>query len=230
MKIFLIIVIIIAGFGSVIYQYSIFNNDDVVVESKSKSLETENDSDDVVKTSTPVLNNKISTETIDGEVVYTYTSNELGISFQFVEYAMISPDIKEIGNRIVFGENYGWIDVFEKNPAVSFEDAIKKTFLNGRDAKDCWVEMDESPSEAGGVNQYLSAKISFPVPENNQGDPWWVYGENCSKYADSTGVQYFLYNPLVPDKFIFVENGQGVIAFAPKQYKSHHYSYTIKIF
>lgn len=229
MKIFLIIVIIILGFGSAICQYSIFNNDDVVVESESKSLETENNSDDVVKTNTPVLNNKITTENIDGEVVYTYTSNELGISFQFVEYAMISPDIKEIGNRIVFGENYGWIDVFEKNPAISFEDAIKETFLGGSDAKDCWVEMDESLSEAGGVNQYLSARISFPAP-TNQDDPWWVNGGNCSEYSDLNTVRYFLYNPLVPDKFIFVENGQGVIAFAPKQYEPHHYAYTIKIF
>ncbi|HPI67409.1 MAG TPA: DUF333 domain-containing protein [bacterium] len=134
-----------------------------------------------------------------------YYSQNLGIGFTYLDHADRKPVvIIEKDNKISVDDQS--IEVFEKDPVASLEQAIKDKFLKGYNPADCFVKMQEKSEQV--LANYMVAVISYP-PADNPDDPWWQNSEKCPKnYSATNGIQYFLMNREVPDRFLFVKVGQ----------------------
>ena len=99
------------------------------------------------------------------------------------------------------------IEVFDKSPTQTIQEAITEKFLNGYNTNDCFVVTYGTTKLS---SEYVYLGISYP-PSTNPNDPW----ENISKcprsYSELNGVRPFIFNPQVPDKYIFIELGQDSI-------------------
>lgn len=185
----------------------------------------------IPKEEVSALENKVETKTnpepIEKDDTKTYFSDKLGVSFSYrrVNIGDPLPTITEKGNQIIVAEQ-SIITVFKKEPKQSLEEAIATTFLNGYDAKKCWVTKYNDV----GLYGYEYAGITYPKDDIN-GDPAWTHVEEfCPiNFAEINAIRYFLYNPDTPDRFLFVDNGQSAAAAAPAQYPNEDFSYTIKI-
>lgn len=134
-----------------------------------------------------------------------YYSEKLGVGFTYLSYGPEQPvSVVEKDNKISISDQT--IEVFEKDPAVSLEKAIEDRFLQNYKPVDCFVKISETSEQK--IGNYVSATISYP-PAKNPEDPFWVNSENCPKnYSETNGMQYFLMNKDVPDRFLFVRIGQ----------------------
>lgn len=132
-------------------------------------------------------------------------SDSLGVGFTFLAW----PDgpaiaVVESGNTISILDQT--IEVFDKDPGISFQQAIEERFLAGYDPADCFVVLADSNEQ--GISTYHAAIISFPKTEDAD-SPWWANADYCpADYSETNGLQYFLYNEDVPAKFLFVRIGQ----------------------
>lgn len=151
-----------------------------------------------------------------------YYSDKLGVGFTYVPSASgYSPvTVTEISNKIYVhaadldptqGQS---IEVFPKDPKLTLQEAIKAKFLVGYDPKDCFVKTyDQAPENPDpGLPNYAFAGISFPLG-NDANEPWWQNAGKCpANYSETNGIQYFVMNKDVPNKFAFVVVGQDSIA------------------
>ncbi len=147
-----------------------------------------------------------------------YYSKALGVGFTYALDSRQAPtgaELKtnEIGTKIYLHysnekpEEGQSVEVFQKDPAVSFADAISQKLLAGYDPKKCFVV-----TETSSIPGYAKAEISFP-PNPTADGPWFGGAAGCpADYSQTNGVQYFLANPAVPGKYIFVKMGQYSIA------------------
>ena len=148
-----------------------------------------------------------------------YYSEKLGVGFTYLEATDIKGadvTVTEIGSKIYVHlsnenpEEGKSIEVFTKDPDISFHKAIENKFLVGIDPKDCFVSTNDVREPK--LLNYISAEISFPYSTDPNG--WWgLNSDRCPEYYSETkGVQYFLMNNDVAGKFLFVKLGQDVIA------------------
>lgn len=157
---------------------------------------------------TPTLDNQIG-------VSRTFTSPNLGISFQYVKYPdkNSTANVKEEGNRVyvymnnAVAESGQFVEVFNKNPDETFEASIRRQVLANFPSAQCKIEISRSNIYSGG---YV-AEISYPAPtDSNQ--PVFANMELCNKnYDKSNGIRYFLYDANYPDKFLYFDIGQYAI-------------------
>lgn len=174
-----------------------------------------------------------------------YISDALGVGFS---YEPISTDllshvkVSEIGSKIfVYHENdtpeQGQsIEVFEKDPNISFQQALENKFLTGFDPKNCFIKIYENSAEQNHLlANYVQAGISFP-PSTDPNEPGWINNEKCpANYSETNDIRYFLYNKDVPGKYVFIKVGQdsittdGTPADPTTGFYGHNWSASIKI-
>lgn len=140
-----------------------------------------------------------------------YYSPSLGLGFTYRPDTEFNPVISESAGKVAVGSQS--VEVFAKDPASSLEQAIAERFLVGYDPTDCFVqEYQPAPGESLPAG-YQAAVISFPPPADPS-EPWWQNSAKCpSGYSQANSRQYFLMNPEVPDKFVFLSLGQAPAVF-----------------
>ena len=145
-----------------------------------------------------------------------YFSERFGIGFTY-EYGD-SLTITEIGNKIYLHgikqepEGGNSIEVFAKDPNESISEAIEGRFLKGYNPEDCYVVIDDVPSEFDLRSGYMFASISYPPPDDPEA-PWFENSSKCPvNYSATNAAQYFLFNTDVPTKYLFLQTGQDSIA------------------
>jgi putative hemolysin len=136
-----------------------------------------------------------------------YYSEKLGVGFTYLNYNYASKTpvtILEKDNKISVDTQT--IEVFEKDPSLTLAAAIEEKFLKGYNSADCWVKSKETSEQ--NLESYISATISYPPAENSE-EPFFENSKKCPQlYSETNGMQYFLMNKDVPDRFLFVRIGQ----------------------
>lgn len=170
---------------------------------------------------------EIKKKSADTKLFY---SDRLGVGFTYTSFSpddhthLPTDEVKAIeqGNKIYLDyigrtdHNYS-VEVFTKDPKLTLEEAISKQFLSGYSPKDCFVKsysvttslhsavMNFAPPTS---TNYVSAGISFPMTTDpNYDGPWWENNKCPAHYSESNVIQYFMMNPAVPNKFVFVKDG-----------------------
>ena len=158
-----------------------------------------------------------------------YYSEKLGVGFTYRLPEGLSPDIYEVpvleeGNGVVIGypEKKGTpasgrksLQVFNKDPKDTLEQAITKEFLQGVDSKKCFAQKYENEYLSKENPQYKYAEI-FYTP--TQGEEVGINNgiENCPEkihdYVRTNASLFFLEDNRVPSKYIFVVIGKESIA------------------
>lgn len=144
-----------------------------------------------------------------------FVSEELGISFSVLnENSFDRLEIERTGNRVlIYNEESEkkpgqWVEVFEKEPNKTIEDAITEDFLTGYDPKDCFLNELDYNDESNSTKRLI---IDYPEPED-QNQPFWTNRELCPEvYSKTNGVSYFYYDSDTPDKYAFFSIGQAAI-------------------
>lgn len=143
-----------------------------------------------------------------------FSSVDLGIAFNYLpEYDNLKINTLEKDNRVYIFESKlnaqdgQFVEVFKKDPGDSLAEAVRKKFLAGKSANDCFV-VDSQAVFSNYPANYKAVEISFPKPTDDQ-EPWWGRGDACSsEYAETNGIRYFLGDINHPDKFLFFDIGQ----------------------
>ena len=160
----------------------------------------------------------------------TYTSAKLGIKFTYESKPVetFEVTVTERDNKIFLHgtsetpEQGKMVEVINKNPNYSLKQAIEEQFLRTVKSDDCFVEVIQQAAEDTRPNNYEFAIISYPPPTDT-GAPFWQNRDKCHQtYSKTNDVRYFMYNPSVPNKMVFLILGQdsittdGVVS-APEQ-------------
>lgn len=161
-----------------------------------------------------------------------YYSEKLGVGFTYASpYPGVAVDISESGD--IINVNGQTIEVFIKDPGITFQQALEQRFLQGYSGKDCFIQVGAETEQ--GIIEYVRADISYPIPdESDETSSWWENAAKCPEnYSRTNGIQYFLMNEKVPGKFIFVRIGQDSAASdgTPKRADGggYNWSHSIRI-
>lgn len=149
-----------------------------------------------------------------------FSSDKLGISFLYAKLGetgnnSTKVNVREIGNKVyVYVNNIAnakpesgqYVEVFQKNPTDSLEQAIKKQFLSGISENDCFIRIS---TDKNLPSNFTKATIGYPLPTNTNEQPAFYYGEKCPEnYRESNGISYFLADKNNPNKFLYFSIGQ----------------------
>jgi hypothetical protein len=159
-------------------------------------------------------------ETTISTTAKSYTSDKLGISFTYEprSYGNFEVTVTEKDNKIyVHGTNEDpvtlgkVIEVFDKPSGQSLIEAIKERFLKNYSATDCFAEAIIQAPDDPHPDNYVFAEISYPPPTDST-QPFWQNADKCpAQYSKTNAVQYFMMNPDVPNKYVFLKLGQDSI-------------------
>ena len=168
-------------------------------------------------TNTPTPTVNLSSSIQDTGVVNQkrYTNPQAGISFIFpASFAGETLDIKEVGNKIyLYDTKYPftqgqYIEVFQKNPAYTLDQAIQKQFLTNISPKDCFVKDAKPDQGANFPANYQVKTLGYPVDPNSD-LPFFAQPNKCpAQYAETNGMLYFLGDTKHPKIFLFFSIGQ----------------------
>jgi hypothetical protein len=157
-----------------------------------------------------------------------FYSPKLGVGFTYSLLEGFSSDIYEVpvleeGNGVVIGypEKKGTppsgrksLEVFNKDPKDTLEQAITKEFLSGVDAKKCFTQKYENEYLSKKNPQYKYAEIFYAPTQVEEGINNGI--ENCPEkihyYVRTNATLFFLEDTRVPSKYVFVVIGQESIA------------------
>ena len=209
-----IVIVLLVGIASYFgYQTYQLKKQLIVQPTPSQAI---TDINDPASTSTPTP----STPTDPN--IKTFTSQKLGVTFNYQEKYVGSDETvstKEIGNRVyVYSSAIGqpdqgqYVEVFNKNPQQSFEDAIKGTILQGYSESDCLIQISNSNPTGSKYQLPTNYEIArIDVPHSGTED-MEIIGQKFAKcprtYASSGGLAYFLFDSTHPDKYVFFSIGQ----------------------
>jgi hypothetical protein len=160
-----------------------------------------------------------------------FYSSKLGVGFTYSLLDGFSSDkyevpVAEEGNGVIIGypEKKGTpasgrksLQVFNKDPKDTLEQAITKEFLQGVDSKKCFAQKYEKEYLSKENTQYKYAQI-FYTP--TQGEEVVINNgiENCPEkihdYVRTNASLYFFEDTRVPSKYVFVIIGQESIAYS----------------
>lgn len=139
-------------------------------------------------------------------------SRILSIKEKDSKIAIIDQNSENLGDKI-FENADADIEVFTKDPKDTLGQAISKEFLTGVDSKKCFATKSTYGEQ---LESYIYAVISYaPTPGSdvviNNGI------KNCPKEAQpyatrDDGIQFFLEDPKVPYKYLYLRIGQGAFA------------------
>lgn len=143
--------------------------------------------------------------------IKTFTSQKLGITFQYQEKSKGSSETvatQEIGNKVyvyssIMKPDQGqYVEIFDKSPSDTLEQAITKTILAGYSVSDCPLITD--PKNPSKIMLGLPDAATQNGMENAQ-----PYLDKCPKgYVSFGGLAYFLADSNHPTKFAFFSIGQ----------------------
>ncbi len=145
-----------------------------------------------------------------------HISEKFGITFTYLKNQ--SPEranaieVLEENTKIYIGGKEGqWVEVFDKNPKDSLEEAIRKRILTNYSPTDCFVEKSKITNSSYPPT-FEQAHISFPKT-NDENDP---FSESTAKkcpsdYRETNGIRFFLQDNNFPNKFFFFSIGQYAI-------------------
>lgn len=158
----------------------------------------------------------------DPSLYKTFTSPDLGISFQYQTGAVDTPvNVKQIGNKIYLYVNYTsqdnptkgkYVEVLTKDSNESLTDAIKKQFLQNYSLEDCPIvtaNLDKRTIDKS--NEYLQITIPGALNSSTSMKEIQTEAKRCPSpytYDAHTGIVYFMADPKHPDKFAFFKLGQ----------------------
>lgn len=155
----------------------------------------------------------------------TYTSEKLGISFNYLEKNNgLEPIIlvKEIGNKVYLYPSNGsvdsgqYVEVFNKKLEDSLITAINNTILTGYSSTDCVATpLTENPISNSPAlpSSYLLASIQLPKTDADSPEDLVPLYNKCPKtYTTFGGISYFLMDQNHPSKFVFFSIGQYAIS------------------
>ncbi|MEK7586805.1 MAG: hypothetical protein AAB453_02975 [Patescibacteria group bacterium] len=148
-----------------------------------------------------------------------FTSEKFGVRFQYMSYDPKSDSkyfIEESDDNIFIrpineGSKYPFIMIFYKNVNESFMHAVTRIGFVDNKKDDCKIV----PA------RYINHKLGYETLQiksiSNQQDSI----TSCqSKYSRDWSVGYFLYNPSVSTKLLFIEDGQDPFPSEPELYIS----------
>lgn len=161
-----------------------------------------------------------------------FYSEKLGVGFTYNLLEGFSPDTYEVpvseqGNGVVIGypEKKGTsasgrksLEVFNKDPKDTLEQAITKEFLQGVDSKKCFAKKyTDGDSSGKQLEGYTYAELSYaPTPGSDAVINNGI--ENCPekihRYVRTNASLYFFEDTRVPSKYVFVVIGQESIAYS----------------
>jgi hypothetical protein len=190
----------------------------LLLQNNTKKLkDSETVKDQVLKPSiTPFVKDLSSTKTnTDLPNQKLYTNPKLGISFKFSDKTTGKPvDVKETGNRIyVYFTKYPYtqgqyVEVFDKNPSETLDQAIKNQFLTNISLNDCFIKTGIADKEAKFPSNFEVKTLGFPTDLNSD-IPAFAQANKCPvPYAETNGISYFLGDTMHPGKFFFFSIGQ----------------------
>ena len=164
-----------------------------------------------------------STDVIDSVTnVGTYTSHALGITFQY-QNNPAPVRIAENGNTIKVDGGATTIQVFKKDPSVTLQQAIQQTFLTGYDPTKCYVKVSSTPFF--GDSEYTTASINYPIYDGDIGSEPGTCNDN---YESGDFLSYFVYDPMHPNEFAYVNDGQSPDVMAPTPNQNSNFDYTLR--
>jgi hypothetical protein len=140
-------------------------------------------------------------------------SRVLSIKEKTSKIAIIDQYSGQLGDKVF---EYANIEVFTKDPKDNLEQAISKEFLKGVDSKKCFAKKyTDGDSSGKQLEGYIYAEISYaPTPGSDAVINNGI--ENCPKkvqtYATTNAVQFFLEDPKIPSKYVFLRLGQEAFA------------------
>lgn len=159
-----------------------------------------------------------------------FYSDKLGVGFTYSLLEGFSSDkyevpVAEEGNGVVIGypEKKGTpasgrksLQVFNKDPKDTLEQAITKELLQGVDSKKCFAQKYENEYLSKKNPQYKYAEIFYATTQVEEGINNGV--ENCPEkihdYVRTNASLYFFEDTRVPSKYVFVVIGQESIAYS----------------
>jgi hypothetical protein len=154
----------------------------------------------------------------------TFTSNDLGISFNYANDPQYTAT--EIGTKVFIHDvklppTSGFnLEVFSKAPADTIDVAIKKRFLQGITEGYCQIQIIPNLRKiVSPAPDYPSTYSIARIIYTNYESKGWMATENdnhfCPKpysYGGNEGIIFFLADSNHPNKLIFINNGQSGIS------------------
>ncbi|MGE5298067.1 MAG: hypothetical protein ACM3KM_02805 [Acidobacteriaceae bacterium] len=150
------------------------------------------------------------------EGVKTYTSEKLGVKFNYLEKHG-NPILEETGRIFVGGLSGQWVQEFAKDPNDSLKLAIEQKFLKGISSADCYVVTWKGGDEdwEGYSKDFEFGTILYPIDTENP-EKAWFDNNKCPKiYRATNGISYFLMDKKHPSKYFFFSIGQYAIFAEP---------------
>ena len=149
-----------------------------------------------------------------------YINPKLGISFLYLTTDAFDNKTtfttKEVGNKVyVYPEKHSYetgqyIEVFEKDPNKTLEQAIKTTFLENYSEEKCTTYIEKLSSEY--PTSYVKAIIKVPGGFTDMMEMSEKARECPKTYTQTNGISFFLMDKNYPSKFAFFSIGQYGIA------------------
>lgn len=159
-------------------------------------------------------------------VLEIYKSEKLGVSFSYFQTTdeKFQIKIKEIDNKIYLytRDDYTkgkYIEVWDKNPTQTLNDAIQSKFLKNYSENNCIVKDTERERKYGIYNpdNLYSSIVAVGVEKtNNFSDAQKLISLCPTPYTHSNFVSYFVMNKEIPNKFAFVNLGHDNFSSYPE--------------
>jgi hypothetical protein len=204
--IIIIVAVAVVIFGGVFaYQYfAVKNNNQLQVLNENQNITDKTKIDETAN---------LAPSEVEGWK--TYTNTEYGFEFKYPNEYYGEKNIIVKENKFYVGGISGqFVELFNKKVDETLEEAIYRIVLDKYPSPECKIKT-EKLSANNYRGEYIRAEIySLSSNSNNS-----VFPDNslCNeKYAQTNGLRYFIYNPLVPDKFAFLDIGQYGITIGDK--------------
>jgi hypothetical protein len=168
-----------------------------------------------VVTDTPDLTLSLTPMPTWVPIVKTFTSNDLGISFDYVEPYNQPIHITEVGNKVYLNVRQDepplgkYVEVFLKNSTDSLSEAVRKQFLQGYSIQNCPVVPANLEKSYFENSTYQYIQITIPLANSYQ--EGMQLEQKCPPtytYNRRSGIVYFMMDTSHSGKFVFFNLGQ----------------------
>jgi|GEM_PF-579122 len=149
--------------------------------------------------------------------VATFTDPALRISFNYLRQDNGTQfDVKQAGDKVYLymttlpPEQGQWLQVYQKPPDQTLEDAIRQQVLKGYSAQDCLVVKAQDPNTGSPTPPgQVFASIDLPRSADDTMEALQAKAAKCPQpYAAIGGLAYFMEDTAHPDRFVFFSIGQ----------------------
>lgn len=178
------------------------------------------------KTTHPSLSDRIYDKTYTNEeygfdIQYDSRVSQIkvkGNNIQLTEYIPYDDSIIELAGHGYITKSY--LEIFPKDPNVSFEEAVRSSLLAKYPSPYCEIFLNDRPDlkEYGWEFASISDRDPLRPSPDSVGNEAYVY--NCNpKYSFSSPMVSLLYNPQHPNVFFYYERDAADGFYFPTQVK-----------